>query len=324
MPYNYNKQLMKKTTTIILSFALLFVLGGCSNGGSFKKTKSGLLYKIISDGKGSPAKKGEFLKVHYTQMINRTSPKKDSVLSSSLEGLPTYAPVDSVGAVYNPAEIFNLLRKGDSAVVVMLADSLFKKQGQLPPFIDKKDKLTLTLKVVDIFPSEEILKKDQQSLLDGKKEKEIKDIEKYLAEKNIKAEKTAKGTFVEITTQGDGPKVDSGKAVHVMYKGQTFGGKVFDSNLDSSFGHADPYVLVIGARGAIEGWDDGLRLFNKGGKGKLYIPSMLAYGANPPPGSPFKAFENLMFDVEIIDVTEAPKQQPRMTMPRQMPPTGRK
>ena len=303
---------MKKVTTSILGLmALMLIISGCSKGG-FKKTKSGLLYKIISSGQGPVAKKGEFLKVHYTQKV------RDSILSTSANGLPTYAPVDSVGPVYNPAEIFHLLRKGDSAIVIMLADSLLKKQGQLPPFIGKKDKLTLTLKVVDIFASEEVLKKDQQSLLDQKKMDEIKEIERYLAEKNIKATKTEKGTFVEIITQGDGPKVDTGKAVHVKYKGQTFAGKIFDSNMDSAFGHADPYVLVIGKRGAIEGWDDGLRLFNKGGKGRLYIPSILAYGPNPPQGAPFKAFENLMFDVEVLDVTvpEAPQQRmPMMQRP---------
>jgi len=293
---------------------LMIFIGACSKSGGFKKTKSGLLYKIISTGQGPLAKKGEFLKVHYTQKINYTQKGRDSILSTSVNGLPTYAGVDSVGPVYNPVEIFGMLRKGDSAIIVMAADSLLKKQGQLPPFIGKKDKLMLILKVVDIFPNEEVLRKDQQSLLDDKKQGEIKEIEKYLAEKNIKATKTEKGTFVEIINQGDGPKVDTGKAVHVKYKGQTFAGKVFDTNMDTTFGHGDPYVLVIGKRGAIEGWDDGLRLFNKGGKGRLYIPSILAYGPNPPQGAPFKAFENLMFDVEIVDVTVPEPPKPRMPM----------
>lgn len=307
---------MKKTATIILGFALLFAVGGCSGGG-FKKTKSGILYKIISEGKNPLVKKGEFIKVNYTQRIRGGG--RDTILQTSAGGLPTYAPIDSLGPVYNPAEIFNKLRKGDSAVVVMLADSLVKKAGQLPPFIHKKDKLELTLKVVDVFKSEEDLRKDQQALLDEKKQSEIKEIEQYLASKGIKAQKTEKGVFVELLTKGEGPAVDSGKAAHVKYKGQTFAGKVFDSNLDSTFGHTDPYVLNIGKHGAIEGWDDGLRLFNKGGKGRLYIPSMLAYGPNPPQGAPFKAFENLIFDVEVVDVTDA-KQEPMM-MPSQRPST---
>lgn len=291
---------MKKSSILIAGLGLLFAIGGCTGKGGFKKTKSGLLYKIISTEPNNPvAKKGEFLKVHYTNKV------RDSIMSTSAGSLPTYAPVDSVGPVYNAAEIFNQLRKGDSAIIVMMADSLEKKQGPLPPFIGKKDKLTLTLKVVDIFKSEDDVRKDQQAIIDTKKVEEVKDIENYLAKNNIKAQKTEKGVFVVVEQQGNGAKVDSGKAVHVKYKGQTFEGKVFDSNLDSTFGHADPFVFVIGQRGAIEGWDDGMRLFNEGGKGKLYIPSMLAYGPNPPQGAPFKAFENLMFDVEVVKVEDA-------------------
>lgn len=304
---------MKKTTSVLL-YAALVLLAACSENSGFQKTKSGLQYKIISDGKGEKVKIGQFLKVHFTQKIG------DSVLSSSFNGLPTYAPVDSVGPVYNPVEVFPMLRKGDSVVVVMQTDSLYKMAQERPPFVKKGDKLTLTFRVVDIMPDEKALRQDQEALLEQQKAKEVKQIEEYLASKNIKAEKTAKGTFVVITDPGTGIAADSGKAVHVKYTGKTFEGKVFDSNMDSTFHHTDPYVLVIGSRGAIEGWDDGLRLFKKGGKGQLYIPSMLAYGGNPPPGSPFKPFENIMFDVEVVDITDAPKPGPMMPG---MPPQGR-
>jgi FKBP-type peptidyl-prolyl cis-trans isomerase FkpA len=62
-----------------------------------------------------------------------------------------------------------------------------------------------------------------------------------------------------------------------------------------------------------------LKLFKKGGKGTLYIPAYLAYDAQPGPDG--KPFENLMFDVEIVDVTDAPVQAVRPPMPN-MPPTG--
>jgi FKBP-type peptidyl-prolyl cis-trans isomerase FkpA len=300
---------MRQTSILMAGLALMFAAGGCKNNGGFKKTKSGILYKIISDGKNPVAKKGEFLKVHYTNKV------RDSIMSTSAGSLPTYAPVDSVGPIYNAAEIFNMLRKGDSAVIVMMADSLEKKQGPLPPFIGKRDKLTLSLKVLEVFKTEDEVRKDQQAMIDVRKVDEVKEIEKYLADKNIKTQKTAKGVFVEITQQGSGPKVDTNKVVSVKYKGQTFAGKVFDSNLDSAFGHTEPFKLTIGQRGAIEGWDDGLRVFNEGGKGKLYIPSMLAYGPNPPQGAPFKPFENLMFDVEVVKVEDAPAAPARPMMP---------
>ncbi len=300
---------MKKTSIIVAGLALLFAIGGCSSNGGFKKTKSGLLYKIYSDGKNPLAQRGQFLKVHYSNKV------RDSVMNSSFDGLPNYAPVDSIGPVYNAAEVFDKLRKGDSVIIVMHADSLEKRQGPLPPFIGKKDKVTLTIKVVDIMDSEEEIRSDQKEMFAARREKEIKDVEKYLADKGINTTKTDKGVFVEIIEQGTGPKVDSGKAVQVMYKGQTFEGKVFDTNKDTTFGHTDPFTLIIGQRGAIEGWDNGLRVFNEGGKGNLYIPSMMAYGPNPPPGASFKAFENLMFEVEILKVEDAPKPKARPAIP---------
>jgi len=309
--FNDKQKTMKKTTTILLSAVVLF-LAACSDAGGFKKTKSGLLYKIVSDGKGEMVKRGEFLKVNYTQKI------RDSILGTSYGAMPTYAPCDSVGPIYNPAEIFPLLHKGDSVVVVMMADSLYKKAMQRPPFVKKGDKFTLTFRVVDILKDQQALRNDQQTIFDEQKVKEIKEIEEYLAKHNIKAQKTAKGTFVVIDNPGAGPSADSGKAVHVKYTGKTFAGTPFDSNIDSSFGHTDPYVLVIGSRGAIEGWDDGLRLFKKGATGQLYVPSMLAYGGNPPQGAPFKPFENLMFDIQVVDVTDAPQpgQRPMPVAPR--------
>jgi FKBP-type peptidyl-prolyl cis-trans isomerase FkpA len=299
---------MKKTSLFIFS-AIAIALAACSPNAGFKKTKSGLKYKIISDEKNSVVKKGQFIKVHFTQKMG------DSVLNSSFEGLPTYAPVDSVGPIYNPVEIFPLLRKGDSAVVIMETDSLYKQQAERPPYVKKGDKLTLTFRVVDVLSDEQALRDDQMKIFNEQKAKEVQDIDAYLKKNNIVAQKTEKGTFVVIKEQGTGPVADSGKAVKVMYTGKTFGGKVFDSNVDTTFGHTDPYTLVIGSRGAIEGWDDGLRLFNKGAKGTMYIPSMLAYGGNPPPGAPFKAFENLVFDVHVVDITEAPKRS-EMQMPR--------
>jgi hypothetical protein len=41
---------------------------------------------------------------------------------------------------------------------------------------------------------------------------------------------------------------------------------------------ASEYIFPLGQREVVQGWDDGLLLFNEGGKGTLYIPAYLAYG----------------------------------------------
>jgi FKBP-type peptidyl-prolyl cis-trans isomerase FkpA len=300
---------MKKISLYAL-VGMILVAGASCTSQEYKKTKSGLLYKIISDKKNPVAKKGEFLKVHFIQKV------RDSILYSSEGGMPVYIQVDSARPVYSPTEVFPLLRKGDSAVVVELADTLQKRfGGQLPPFIHKKDKLTIAFKVLDVFPTLQEKTKDMEQEMTGEKQREIKAVEDYLARNNIKAEKTEKGTYVVVNAVGDGPQVDSGKQVSVRYTGKLLpSGKEFESNMKGPGN--EPFKFVVGQGQIIQGWDDGLRKFRKGGKGTLYVPAFLAYDQSPGPGH--KPYENLIFDVEIADVTDAPKAGSTPAMP-QMP-----
>ncbi|HTQ65445.1 MAG TPA: FKBP-type peptidyl-prolyl cis-trans isomerase [Puia sp.] len=308
---------MKKNKALLFILPVFLFMIACNNQG-IKKTKSGLLYKIISDGKGQTAKKGQFLKIRFVQTVH------DSVLYNSGDGIPVYPPVDSIGPNYSAGEIFLFLRKGDSAVVIQLVDSIqhkFGQQVQLPPFIKKKDKIILAFKVLDIFPSLEAAREDQAKEYNALKQEKIKQIEDYIASNKINAQKTAKGTYVEVKSVGDGPAVDSGKLVSVLYKGKLFpSGKVFEDHMTPP--NNQPIKFVLGRRSVIQGWDDGLKLFKKGGKGTLYVPSFLAYDQQPGPGS--KPFENLMFDIEVEDVADAPAPPVRPTPQINMAPKQNK
>ena len=314
---------MKKITYLLIGLALAAV--SCTNS-SFKKTKSGLLYKIYSDGKGPVAKKGEFIKLNFVQKV------RDSVLATTEGGVPLYLPVDSPRPIYNPIEILSLLRKGDSAVVVMLVDSMQRKfgQGQLPPFLKKKDKMVFGFKVLDVFASEDLLKTDRDQEMAKQKTREISQIESYLSKNNIQAQKTEMGTYYVIQTNGTGPQVDSGKEVAVRYTLKAMpSGKILQSNMTGP-GNA-PLKFVVGAGQIIPGWDDALRKFKQGGKGTLYVPAYLAYDQQRGPGG--SAFENLIFDVEVDSVTDAPKPtaipgrpnfpMPQRGMPQRPVPQGR-
>ena len=95
-----------------------------------------------------------------------------------------------------------------------------------------------------------------------------------------------------------------------------FEGKYFDSNVDSTkqtMAHPlETFYFVSKKEGAIQGMLEAITSFKVGSKGTLYIPSSLAYG---PQGSMpvIKPYENLIFEIEVVDVKEAPKnQQPGM------------
>lgn len=315
---------MKKTTILLSALSLLLLATACKNSG-FKKTKSGLLYKIIHSGKGSVVKKGDIIKLQFVHKL------RDSVLASSYEQMPFYAKVDSVGPVYDPQEIFTMLKKGDSAVVVRLADSLAKKQGMLPEFIKPKDKLILSFKVVEVFTVDSIAQKDQMAemqtaqarqakKLESLKGPKVKELEDYLVKNNIKFEKGPQGTFVVVKEPGTGAQVDSGKYCSIRYTGKVFPTmKVFETNMEAG---KQPFDVVVGTHAVIPGWDEGLKYFKQGGKGTLYIPFFLAYGAQPGPGG--SQYENLVFDIEIAKVSDSTPKRPDMQgMPMPQPPQGR-
>jgi FKBP-type peptidyl-prolyl cis-trans isomerase len=306
---------MKKHTLVLSALALLLLGTACKNSG-FKKTKSGLVYKIIPNGKGSKVKKGDIIKLHFVQKL------RDSVLQNSYERMPYYAKVDSVGPVYDPQEIFTMLRKGDSAVVILQADTIAKRQGGLPEFVKPKDKFVLSFRIVDVFTADSSAQADQMKEMTAAQTKQTqqmeslkgpktKEIEDYLAKNKIQTQKGPQGTFIEIKDPGNGPQADSGKHVQVRYTGKSFPSmKEFESNT---------FDVVVGTRSVIAGWDEGLKYFKKGGKGTLYIPFYLAYGAQPGPGK--QPFENLVFDIEILDVSDSAKQMaPPMPMPQQAQP----
>ena len=149
---------MKTIASILLVSLVLLGAVSCTNS-EFKKTKSGLLYKIYSDGKGQPAKKGDFLKTNLIQEL------RDSLLRTTVGSMPLYIGVDSPRPVYSPTEIFTMLRKGDSAVVVESADTLIRRSnGQVPPWIKKKDNQPLTYfqEILLDYGDEHVVKKTKK------------------------------------------------------------------------------------------------------------------------------------------------------------------
>lgn len=293
---------------LLFLFIAAAMFASCSD--NYKKTGSGLLYKIESDGKGAPAKVGQILKFNFRQKV------RDSLLQETYSGVPAYAMVDSVGAVYNAMEVFPMVRKGDSLVVIMLGDSINRKFG-LPPYIKKEDKITLTFKILDVFPDAQAATADREKEFAKQKDVSAKAFDDYMAKKSSGMQKTPLGSYIDMKTAGDGPAADSGKLVSLKYRGKLIPSeKVFETNME---GGNPPIEFVVGTGRVIRGWEEALPYFKKGGKGTVYIPAQLAYGEQPGPGG--QPHQPLMFDIEIIDVKDAPKemQSPMPGMPQRQP-----
>lgn len=119
------------------------------------------------------------------------------------------------------------------------------------------------------------------------------EIEAYLDEHGLTAQKTDSGIHYIIREEGGRKKPTMKHKVTCHYRGYLTNGNTFDSSYDSR----KPITFPL--RKVIQGWQEGIPLFGKGGKGTLFIPSKLGYGSNPPGGIPADAV--LIFDIELID-----------------------
>ena len=303
---------MKRTIVVLLAIGLF----ACNM--NYDKTPSGLTYKIFKGNGGEKPKAGEFIKFNMEWRLA----DRDSVLQSTYNAIPAYDKLDTGSRIqYSFREILPMLSVGDSAVVSINIDSL-KSKGLIQdynPILVKGQVINIRLKLLQVFKDEKATLADYDSAMVKMKDALQKSLEDYMTKNNLKGTKTPNGAYVVIENPGDqNNKADSGKLASVMYRGylQTTG-KVFDTNMDTSKGHTDPYEFVIGSRNTMQGFSDCLPFFGKGGKGKLLIPAMLAYGPQAQ-GADIPPFSNLVFDIQLIDVKDAPPQQQNPMMQQQL------
>jgi FKBP-type peptidyl-prolyl cis-trans isomerase FkpA len=305
---------MRKISSVLLLAVIL--LAACKSD-NFKKGTDNLEYKIISEGNGANIKYGNFMQLHYSTYYSNG--KKDSLLNSSRDaGVPVIEMLDSVATPLAYYNILTQVKKGDSLVIRILVDSVFKRSpAQMPPFMKKGHYLVTTLKIYDIFTTKEQADsaRDAERRLSEKRDsvsaiaqlaKDDKELQAYFAKNNIKAQKGTEGTYVEIIQPGTGPNIDTNVIAKTNYTGRTMDGKIFDSNTDPSKGHVEPYNVNMTSDPAygsfvIKGWKDGLQLLNKGAKAKFYIPSPLAYGKHGA-GGDIAPNSILIFDIEVVDI----------------------
>ena len=107
---------------------------------------------------------------------------------------------------------------------------------------------------------------------------------------------TDSGLQYEILETGDGTKPTTEDKITAHYHGTLIDGTIFDSSVD----RGEPASFPVS--GVIKGWTEALQLMSVGSKWKLYLPSELAYGANPRPGGPIGPNAALIFEVQLLSI----------------------
>lgn len=278
------------------------IAAGCDKAKELKKTESGYKYYHIVENGGDKPVDNDVVKFHYT-IYNAA----DSIIHESDRSLdnPPAMPLSAQDSGFILAEGFRLASEGDSLLFEAKAQEIFG--DRLPPFAKMDEPLKMGVKILSVQTMEEAQQERMEQMKKAQEEREAKLeeqkpiddelITKYLADNNIKAEKTESGLYYVITKKGSGVNPEAGQTVKVHYTGTLLDGTKFDSSVD----RGEPFEFPLGQGRVIKGWDEGIALLNKGAKATLYLPSHLAYGERGA-GAIIKPFSVLKFDVELVDI----------------------
>lgn len=113
-------------------------------------------------------------------------------------------------------------------------------------------------------------------------------IRDYIADNGLQADSTASGLFYVIDVPGNNEHPTTQDIITISYTGKLLNGDIFDA--DPSFTYRLDQLIL--------GWQEGIPLFGKGGKGKLIIPSSLGYGSQAIGSIPANSV--LVFDIELF------------------------
>lgn len=264
----------------------------------FVKNANDLECKIVTKGTGTRvAQIGDIAEMHIRFIIG------DTVMIDSYEmngQQPVSQPVQAPATKGDLMEGLATMRAGDSMVFRIPLDTLSARANQpKPQWAKPGDYVTWEIKMVSVktqqeADAEKTKKEGSQMSVDDKL---LQDYFKAKGIKNLK--KTASGMYYTVSAPGAGLSPKVGQQVSVNYTGENLKGEKFDSNVEPSFGHVEPFSFALGKHNVIVGWDEAVALMKKGTKARFYIPSKLAYGANAP--SP-KIGPNaiLIFDIELL------------------------
>jgi FKBP-type peptidyl-prolyl cis-trans isomerase FkpA len=277
-----------------LLIAIVFLYSCDSEYPGYKKTKSGLYYKIhYSHPDSVLAKPGDIL------TIKMKYGTKDTVLYNTNDLLEprvfTLRESDYEGDLYGG---FTMLRNGDSASFIVGIDSFFLvtiHAPYIPDYIKDNKEMYFDIKILSI-KDKEIVEKEKQEYLRQLKENEDKVFEKYLVENNITDEPQESGLYFFEKEKGKGPLIVKDDVLFIHFTQWRLDGfKVF-----STYDKEKPIEATVGMWHNSDAMDEAFSLLRENGKAKFLAKSDLLFGEGGN-GDKIPPYTSLLYEVEIID-----------------------
>ncbi|MDX1911620.1 MAG: FKBP-type peptidyl-prolyl cis-trans isomerase [Saprospiraceae bacterium] len=286
---------------LILSFLTLFTATqiACQKGKEVT-TPGGNRVVVHTNNEGPKATYGNTILINVNTWVN------DSLVQSTLRdaGGPREVTLpDSTmmkGRVPAVFEALLMMAKGDSATVYQPLDSVMKKG--IPKSFGEVKEIRYEVKLEDIVTPEvlqqrqaEAAKKAEEAQAQGMVVAEtVKTmLADYKSKKLANLKKSESGLEYVIIEQGAGAPLKDGDSVPTSY----FGVRKNDGVMfDNSYDRGGPSPFTVGA--LIPGFNEGMKLLNRGGKALLFIPSKLGYGEQGA-GGDIPPNTDLVFYIEM-------------------------
>jgi len=265
------------------------------------RDNSGIYYQVLeSSPDGAPVEEGDILSIHYV-MRTLSGTMVDSLQSSSQE-TDTLVRFQHVGGALYPEGInlgVRLMNEGEKFRIFMPSYRAFH-DFSYKTLIPSGSILIADIEVAEVASLEDVEAEEKQQ------------IQEYIATHQLdNVQEEANGIFYQQIEAGSGDTVKEGTHVEISYKGYFLNDEIFDeSEVDQ------PIKFTVGYNNIITGFEKGIKLMKEGEKGRIFIPSHLAYGAGVQVIPHFvrnsflknyelknmAPFRTLIFEVELKDV----------------------
>jgi FKBP-type peptidyl-prolyl cis-trans isomerase FkpA len=290
---------LKKILTLTIVMATVSALMISCNMGAypgFKKTKTGVYYKIYKDDNDDTTKVrvGSILTLYLKYGL------KDSTLFDSKDvPQPIVLPVVEPQYEGDFYECLTLLKQGDSATFVLKAGPLFTKtfrQPAVPAFMTDESDIYFDVKVRKAQTQEEIDKETQIKNMQLEQE-EMGRIEEYVRNNQISVQPSGSGIYFLETKKGTGKAAVKDGYITAHYTVHLLGGEKLFSTVE----RGEPIDFKFGSQFENAGFQEVIGMMREGGKANAIVPSSMAFGAQGA-GGVVPPFSPLYYDIELIKV----------------------
>ena len=290
---------LKKILTLTIVFASISALMISCNMGAypgFKKTKTGVYYKIYKEKNNDTTN----VRVGSIVTLSLKYGLKDSVLFDSKNiKQPIVLPVTAPQYEGDFYDCLTLLKQGDSATFVLKAGPLFTKtfgQPKVPAFLTDASDIYFDVKVQKSQTQEEVDKETAVKNMELEKE-ETANLQAYVTKNSITVQPTTTGIYYLETKKGNGKSPFKDGYVTANYTVYLLGGEKLFSTLE----RGEPVDFKFGSQFENKGFQEVVSMMKEGGKANAIVPSAMAFGAQGA-GSVVPPFSTLYYEIELVKI----------------------